>query len=42
MEAMQALGFEEVYNMLGGITEWEEQGYPVIRPEVVAPTTTGG
>ena len=42
MEAMQALGFEEVYNMLGGITEWEENGYPVIRSEVPTTTTTAG
>jgi len=35
MEAMKALGFEEVYNISGGITEWEEHGYPVIRSELV-------
>ena len=23
-------GFERVYNVLGGINEWEERGYPVV------------
>jgi len=27
---MNASGFSEVYNMLGGITQWKNQGYPVV------------
>ena len=29
MDLMESLGFAEVYNMLGGITAWEEAGYAV-------------
>jgi len=29
MELMQSLRFAEVYNMLGGITDWKDNGYPV-------------
>lgn len=38
MELMQSLGFAEAYNMLGGITGWEEAGYPVVAP--ITPITT--
>ena len=31
MNIMRELGFVEVYNMLGGITDWEGKGYPVVR-----------
>ena len=30
MDIMQNLNFEEVYNMLGGITQWIDDGYPVV------------
>ena len=30
-DIMAELGFREVYNMSGGIVEWEEQGLPVVR-----------
>ena len=30
-DVMAELGFREVYNMSGGITEWEAQGLPVVR-----------
>ena len=30
-DVMAELGFKEVYNMSGGITEWEAQGLPVVR-----------
>jgi len=29
--AMRELGFREVYNMLGGIVQWEAEGFPVIK-----------
>lgn len=29
----KALGFREVYNLIGGITEWKAAGYPVIYAE---------
>ena len=30
-DIMAELGFREVYNMSRGITEWERQGFPVVR-----------
>jgi rhodanese-related sulfurtransferase len=30
-DMMAELGFKEVYNMSGGITEWEVKGLPVVR-----------
>ncbi len=39
MGIMASLGFYEVYNMLGGIDEWEAAGYPVVKP-LPPPTTT--
>ncbi len=30
-DIMSELGFKEVYNMSGGILEWESQGFPVVR-----------
>jgi len=29
LEIMRSLNFQEVYNMLGGLQAWQEQGYPV-------------
>jgi uncharacterized repeat protein (TIGR02543 family) len=29
-DIMSDLGFREVYNMLGGITQWKAEGYPVV------------
>jgi hypothetical protein len=40
MEDMNSLGFIEVYNLLGGITDWEEAGYPVVKSESPPDTTT--
>lgn len=31
MEIMESLGFNLLFNMLGGILEWQEQGKPVER-----------
>ena len=31
VDAMRELGFREVYNMLGGIVQWEVEGFPVIK-----------
>lgn len=31
VDAMQEQGFKEVSNMLGGIVQWEAEGYPVIK-----------
>ena len=28
---MQELGFEKVYNMLGGISDWQNEGFPVVK-----------
>lgn len=41
MEIMVSLGFREVYNMLGGITDWEAAGYPVMTAQSQAPETSG-
>ena len=30
-DVMEELGFEEGYNMLGGIIQWEAEGLPVVR-----------
>ena len=30
-DVMEELGFREVYNMSGGIVEWEAQGLPIVR-----------
>jgi rhodanese-related sulfurtransferase len=30
LDIMEELGFIEVYNMLGGITQWQAKGYPVV------------
>jgi rhodanese-related sulfurtransferase len=30
LDIMEEPGFIEVYNMLGGITQWQAKGYPVI------------
>jgi len=30
MELMKSLNFAEVYDMLGGITDWEANGLPLI------------
>jgi len=32
-EKLQALGFQEVYNLYGGIFEWFNEGLPVFDPE---------
>lgn len=40
MELMKSLNFVEVYNMLGGITDWGEAGYPVVKTEMPPTTTT--
>lgn len=31
VDIMKELGFKEVYNMLGGIIEWEKKGYPLVK-----------
>lgn len=31
MSVMKDLGFQEVYNMLGGIERWNQEGRPVVR-----------
>jgi phage shock protein E len=31
LRIFQRLGFKRVYNMMGGITSWERNGYPVTR-----------
>ncbi len=30
-DIMKGLGFQEIYHMDGGITEWQAQGYPVVK-----------
>lgn len=30
LDIMEELGFYEVFNMLGGITEWQAKGYPIV------------
>lgn len=30
LDIMEELGFFEVYNMLGGITQWQVEGFPVV------------
>lgn len=34
-------GFEEVYNVLGGINGWEERGYPVVSTATPTPEQPG-
>ena len=29
-ENLQRMGYKNVYSMIGGITEWEEKGFPLI------------
>jgi len=31
LDIMEELGFGEVYNMLGGIVEWEADGFPMVK-----------
>ena len=31
LDTMEELGFREVYNMLGGITQWESEGFSTVR-----------
>lgn len=31
LDIMEELGFREVYNMLGGITQWKEEGFPTVK-----------
>ena len=31
LDIMKGLGFTEVYNMLGAITQWEAKGLPIIK-----------
>jgi hypothetical protein len=38
MELMKSLNFAKVYDMLGGITDWIDNGYPLVIP--TPPTTT--
>jgi len=30
LDIMEELGFNTVYNMLGGITQWQEEGHPIV------------
>ena len=30
---MAEVGFTNVYNMLGGLSQWEAEGFPVVEPE---------
>jgi thioredoxin len=42
-ERLAALGFEQVFDLTGGITAWSRAGLPIVRPEngaPPAPTTT--
>jgi rhodanese-related sulfurtransferase len=34
-QKLQALGFEEVYNVRGGMLDWEASGFPIMRDERV-------
>ena len=33
LQMMKELGFDEVYNMLGGINSWKSKGFPTIKKE---------
>jgi hypothetical protein len=39
LELFESLNFAKVYDMLGGITDWIENGLPIVDP-TVPPTTT--
>jgi len=28
---MEELGFNNIYNLLGGITDWQDEGFPVVQ-----------
>ena len=30
-ENLQRMGYDDVFSMIGGITEWEEKGFPTIK-----------
>ena len=36
-QKLQALGFRQVYNVRGGMLDWEARGFPVVRNERRAP-----
>jgi len=40
MQEMASLGFETVYNLLGGITDWQAAGYPIVVPATPPTTST--
>ena len=43
MALMESLNFAEVYDMLGGIVDWETNGYPLVIPNpppTIIPTQT--
>ncbi len=40
MELMKSLNFGKVYDMLGGITDWGANGYPLVIPTPPTTTTT--
>jgi len=33
LKLMQELGFSRVYNMIGGIIQWKDEGYPTVSAE---------
>lgn len=38
---LEELGFKDVYNMTGGIQDWEDQGLPVVKPVSASRGATG-
>lgn len=32
---MKKNGFSKVYNLIGGIDEWENMGYPIVKPDII-------
>lgn len=42
LEMMRSLGFKEVYNILGGLALWAEEGWPMMGEVVANPNTSPG
>lgn len=42
LDMMRSLGFKKVYNILGGLALWDEEGWPMIGEVIANPNTSPG
>ena len=42
LEMMRSLGFKKVYNILGGLALWAEEGWPMIGEVIANPNASPG